>query len=141
MEVDPKVLDKMFRFAGLNKAKLHEALIHMGPKMLNKPWDKKWSKERPTTGYCYVVSEFVFHYLAPPGCKVMRLYVPETDIKHWFIQWPDETIVDLTMDQFDNVPDYSKAKGAGFLTKEPSKRAKVLAELLGYSDEDLDGQN
>jgi hypothetical protein len=43
---------------------------------------------------------------------------------------PITLIIDPTVRQFRTVPDYTKAKGCGFLTKKPSKRAKALMETL-----------
>lgn len=144
MLVDLKMLDRAFKYVSdpnpkrsLTREKLHTALIKMGPKDLKVPFKKTWSENNPTTGFCYVVSEFVYHYLAPTGSKVMRVFVSETKNNHYFIQWPDGTVIDFTVDQFKNLPPYAKAKGCAFQTPSPSKRTKELAELLGYDDEDI----
>lgn len=39
---------------------------------------------------------------------------------------PDGRVIDPTVDQFDEKPDHNLAKGKGFLTKKPSKRAAAL---------------
>jgi hypothetical protein len=48
------------------------------------------------------------------------------------VETPDGTILDGTSDQFlgEKIP-YLKGKGGGFLTKEPSERALILAKHLG----------
>lgn len=38
--------------------------------------------------------------------------------------------LDPTVSQFKNLPDYSKGRGRGFLTKRPSKRARILMDLM-----------
>lgn len=143
--VTPELVDANFRFIGFipkKQTKFYEALVTLGNKHLKKPWKQKWSKKNPTEGYCYIVSEVVYHYIAPKGCKVMRLYIPGegtgTGGNHYFLQWPDGTVVDLTVGQYETVPDYSKAKGCAFQTKDPSNAAVELAGLLGYSEDDLD---
>jgi hypothetical protein len=46
---------------------------------------------------------------------------------HWFLQHKNGTILDPTVQQFKTfLPDYSAARGCGFLTTKPSKRAVVL---------------
>lgn len=109
---------------------LHEALRKMGKKHLKKIYRERWTPERPTTGYCYVVAEVVYHYLAPKGSRpyVIRMSDRET---HWFVRLPDNEIVDLTADQFDEAVPYDKGKPHGFMTKTISKRGKMLASLLG----------
>lgn len=49
---------------------------------------------------------------------------------HWFLKHTSGMILDLTVSQFKTKPDYSKAVGTGFLTKEPSLRAWNLMERL-----------
>ena len=86
--------------------------------------------ERPTTGYCYVVAEVIYHRIAPEGYVP---YVMKTgdNYTHWFLKNSDGEIIDLTADQFDKPLDYSEGRPQNFLTRELSKRGKILAELLG----------
>jgi hypothetical protein len=49
---------------------------------------------------------------------------------HWFLKHSSGKILDATSDQFATAVPYEKAKGRGFLTKEPSKRAKTLMSRL-----------
>jgi hypothetical protein len=49
---------------------------------------------------------------------------------HWFLKHSNGMILDATVKQFNNLPDYKKAKGCGFLTRKPSKRAKQLMKEL-----------
>ncbi len=81
-------------------------------------------------GNCYVASEALYHLLGGKASgwtpMVMRT---ETDT-HWFLKHTDGLIVDPTVGQFDAIPDYSLARGCGFLTKNPSKRAAELMERV-----------
>ena len=64
----------MFRLAGIEKEKLHEALIKMGKKHLKtKAMKDNWSEDNPTKNYCYVIAEFVYYYLSPKGSKPFKL--------------------------------------------------------------------
>jgi hypothetical protein len=83
-------------------------------------------------GNCYVTSEALFHLIGgkKAGWKPMRM-AHENDT-HWFLKHESGIILDATVLQFKTVPDYSKARGGGFLTKQPSKRAKKLMEVLVF---------
>jgi len=136
MKISEDKLQSMFKVAGIEKKVLHDALLKMGRKELKtKLMRDAWSEENPTKNYCYVVSEMVFYFLAPPGSKPYKLAgIPGDDGLHRFIRWPDGTIVDLTVDQFPNYEDvnYENGKVCYFMqtgVKGPSKRARLLAEL------------
>jgi hypothetical protein len=49
---------------------------------------------------------------------------------HWFLRHDNGTILDATVSQFRTAPDYTKARGCGFLTKQPSRRAAALLRTL-----------
>ena len=136
MKISEEKLQSMFNVAGIEKKVLHDALLKMGTKQLKtKQMRDAWSEDNPTKNYCYVVSEMVFYYLAPPGSKPYKLpNIPGDDGLHRFLKWPDGTIVDLTVDQFPNYEDvnYENGKVCYFMqtgVKGPSKRARLLAEL------------
>ena len=136
MKIGNEKLKSMFKVEGIKKSVLHKALLQMGTKQLKtKQMRDAWSEDNPTKNYCYVVSEMVFYYLAPPGSKPYKLpNIPGDDGLHRFLKWPDGTIVDLTVDQFPNYEDvnYENGKVCYFMqtgVKGPSKRARLLAEL------------
>lgn len=116
----------------IDRRKLHDALLVMGRKHLQPAYKDQWTPERPITGYCYVVAEVVYHYLAPEGCRpyVMKTSDSET---HWFLRCADGKVIDLTDDQFDEPVDYTQGKPQNFMTKEISNRGKILADLLGLT--------
>jgi hypothetical protein len=69
------------------------------------------------------------------GWTPMRMRT-ETDT-HWFLKHSDGLIVDPTVGQFDSIPDYSLARGSGFLTKQPSRRAAILmARIMENTNDD-----
>lgn len=49
---------------------------------------------------------------------------------HWFLQHRSGLVLDVTAKQFKRPPNYSLARGRGFLTKEPSARARSLMSFL-----------
>jgi hypothetical protein len=82
-----------------------------------------------------VTSEACFHLLGgkASGWKPMRVR-HEGDI-HWFlakrlIPGGPLFVLDLTRSQFKKMPPYHKARGAGFLTKAPSKRAREMMRTM-----------
>jgi hypothetical protein len=82
----------------------------------------------PLTGHCYVASEVAYHLFAKDlGYKpyVMRI---DGDT-HWFLKKGGE-ILDLTQEQFSVKPQYESGRATGFLTKQPSRRAKEILSWL-----------
>ena len=119
------VLEDLMR----DRRKLHDALRRMGRTHLRPQYKDRWSPERPTTGYCYVVAEVVYHYLAPKGYRPYVMNTGAND-KHWFLKSPDGRVIDITDDQFDYELDYSQGKPQNFMTREISERGRILADLL-----------
>ncbi len=113
----------------IDRKKLHDALRRMGKKYLKPQYKDQWTPERPTTGYCYVVAEVVYHYLAPKGSRPYVMKTSENET-HWFIKDREGRVIDLTADQFDEPVDYTKGKPQNFQTRDISKRGKMLAQLL-----------
>lgn len=137
MKVDVSVLNGMFDFAGIDKEKLYDALRKMGTKQLKKEMRAEWKETNPTRCFCYVVSEFVYWYVAPVGTKACSVSIKDDPWIHRYLRWPDGTVVDLTAEQFDNYENvnYENGRNRMFLQtgcKGPSKRARLLAELMGF---------
>lgn len=79
-------------------------------------------KGRPwPTGHCYIASEAYYHLV--PGCKAF--HVKHEGSVHWFLR-KDSQVIDLTDDQFTTSVPYELGVPCGFLTKEPSKRARTV---------------
>lgn len=113
--IDDNELNKMFNLSGIDKTKLHESLCKLGaPK---KRCKDIWTPERPTTGYCYVVTEVLSYDMKKRGVphKTFRLDLGGGE-SHWFIRLGtegDDEIIDLTADQIDDRYSYKKAKPRG----------------------------
>jgi len=151
-------LKRMFELVGLSQDELHSALRSLGPKISYAP--KRWTPERPTIGCCAVVSSTVYcYYKLVEG--VIPIYLKTETGSHWFLGFPpdkvrdlrkdnrkyvvanirlgkgkhaDYVIVDLTADQVDDYPDYSRGVRRAFQFASPSLpsiRAQKLAGALG----------
>jgi hypothetical protein len=82
-------------------------------------------------GNCYVTSEAVWHLLGGKKSGWKPMVMKHEGDTHWFLQHVKTgTILDITAKQFKRKPLYSQARGCGFLTTKPSKRAKALIPTL-----------
>jgi hypothetical protein len=84
-------------------------------------------------GNCYVTSEALYHLLGGKRAGWTAQYMKtKATGNHWFLKHKSGLILDATRKQFPKgiVPDYTKARGIGFLTAKPSKKAKLLMEDL-----------
>jgi hypothetical protein len=90
--------------------------------------------QHPMQGHCYVASEAIYHILggSSSGLKPTRMRFG-TDV-HWWLVDSDGNVVDATFDQFNEPVPYEQGRAGGFLTREPSKRAKVLIERVHALD-------
>jgi len=96
-----------------------------------------YKKCRPTLdvtwGHCYVASEAAYYLLGGKE-NGWKPFCMEVDLDtHWFLKHSSGFILDITKSQFCYKLDYSEARGKGFLTKEPSKRAKKLLQKIAES--------
>ena len=111
----------------IDKVQLDNALKNLGSRYLKEPFRSRWTEEYPTTGYCYFVSEVICRYCCPE-CKSYYL-IDDDNEKHWYVKTPTGEIIDLTADQYDEKPDYSKGKRKSF--RKESNTCKELATQLG----------
>lgn len=131
MKIPLAVSLAMFKHAKVDRDDLHLALQHMAPHYLKGEYLKAWSDGNPTRFFDYVVTEWLVHFRAPVGSFAFRVPVPGQDAKHYFMRWPDGTIVDLTAEQFTEweLVDYAESKKAS-MPASPTYRAKVLDTLM-----------
>lgn len=81
--------------------------------------------EPASAGHCYIACEALYHLGARKADyrpAVMR--VPSGT--HWFLIDAGGHVLDPTADQFEGPVDYTTGRRCGFLTSEPSKRARIL---------------
>lgn len=92
---------------------------------LRKP--KYKGHENNLAGHCYVASEALWHMLGGPESGWVPQTIRHENDTHWYLKHKDTgKILDVTAGQFKTKVPYDKGRGCGFLTKEPSKRAKEL---------------
>lgn len=99
---------------------------HLTDDLRKAPWKGNINK---FAGHCYVASEALQFLLGKENYKPMT--VKHEGVTHWFLQNRiTKEILDPTVEQFETVPDYTKAVGRGFLTKKPCKRTQILLERI-----------
>jgi len=99
--------------------------------LLSKKYRKlKTEKDDSSFGHCYIATEAAYHLIGKKlGYRPMVMRVEGGKYTHWFLQNENGNVMDPTIDQYlGKTPKYSNAKGCGFLTKKPSKRAQILID-------------
>lgn len=117
---------------------VNEKLIELGGNMLKPHYKKQWTADNPTFGYCYIVSEAIYHY-GDSEYEPYCINYGEGIGTHWFlIDKHSGEIIDFTQDQFPFKVDHSIGRRQAFLkggTKTSrgwiSKRGKQMAIHLG----------
>lgn len=98
---------------------------NLTPDLLKSRYRNQTPSQHPHTGHCYVATEVLYHLWGKHhGAKPMRMKVG--DDVHWWLQHPTLGVIDPTAAQFPFPVEYEKGRGGGFLTREPSARARVL---------------
>ncbi|MBD7912935.1 hypothetical protein [Clostridium cibarium] len=123
----------------LTQSFINTKLKENGGKLLNNRWRKYWTPNTPTTGYCYIISEAIYHYYADINYTPMYIPLPHNKGTHWFLKNKQTgTILDFTANQFDKPIDYTLGIGCGFMKGSIrtskgyiSKRGHEIAKLLG----------
>lgn len=103
---------------------------HLTPDLL-KPQYR--GSEIPYYGHCYVASEALYHALGGEDSGWVPARARDGNgIVHWWLE-KDDQILDVTREQYDArdlEPPYAQGRRAGFLTKQPSRRARTLLDRL-----------
>jgi hypothetical protein len=105
--------------------------------LLSPYWRKQNEKYNvPAVGFCYIGAESAYHLLGgkADGWKPFYAVYFEEGVRctHWWIV-RQSSIVDPTSKQytdFKETPPYHLGRCGGFLTKQPSKRAQVLIDMV-----------
>lgn len=97
----------------------------------------KLKKQSHTEGHCYAASEALYHLLGGKNAGYIPAVASFSEngekFTHWWIRNTEGTIFDPTASQFTEIgqqPPYHLGKGAGFLTKLPSKRASQIIDRV-----------
>jgi len=84
-------------------------------------------------GHCYVASEAAYHALGGKRAGWTPQFIRHEGEPHWFLKHVSGTVLDITRSQFRTMPRYCEARGKGFLTAAPSKRARVVLDSLNLN--------
>jgi hypothetical protein len=107
----------------------------MTPDLLKPEWRGGLT---PTAGHCYAASEALFHALGKQEAGWKSLSMKVGEATHWCLLHVESgVLLDPTWDQFGKIAPYEQAKGTGFLTRAPSKRAQEMMRRAGWSPECL----
>lgn len=107
----------------------------LSPDLL-KPEYREANKSNPMFGHCYVASEALFHALG--GFSMSWRPVRARDLEgivHWWLEDEAGGILDPTADQYlsqNKEPPYAQGRKAGYLTRDPSKRSRVLLDRIFF---------
>lgn len=114
------------------KAIIEKILTNLTPDLLAKGYE--YDIRNPTKNFCYVASEALYHLKAKElGYFPVRARDTLGKV-HWWLENKEYDILDITWQQYqlENLfPPYRDGKRGGFLTKNPSKRCKILMERVG----------
>jgi hypothetical protein len=89
----------------------------------------KTVKDDLTFGHCYIATEAAYHLYGKSRNYKPHVMRYNKNITHWFLKDDKGNIIDVTLDQYlGEIPKYQKAKGCGFLTNKPSKRAQIIID-------------
>jgi hypothetical protein len=116
----------------MKPAKLIKAIQSaLTPELLQPIWRKLATNK--LSGHCYAASEALYHLWGKEnGFKPHRIEVEDPVlgwVGHWYLA-KGKRVLDITAKQFNFKIDYSEGRGCGFLTKQPSKRARAIMEIL-----------
>ena len=81
-------------------------------------------------GHCYIASEALYYLLGGKDSGYVPQVITVNNGTHWFLKNKQNDILDPTFDQFNFKINYSKSRGCGFLTKQPSKRTQQLLNKI-----------
>jgi hypothetical protein len=84
----------------------------------------------PYKGHCYVATESLFYLMGGPRSGATPMNVQHEGDQHWYLKLKDGRVKDLTSKQFRTPVPYDKARGRGFLTNVPSKRAAEVIDRV-----------
>lgn len=88
----------------------------------------------PLTGHCYVACEALYSLLGGEAAGYTPMCQKHEGGPHWWLRGPSGEVIDPTAAQFSSLVPYELGRGKGFLTREPSRRARVV---IGRIEEHL----
>ena len=128
----------------ITREKIEQTLKEIGPNLLKPKYRKEWSKDNPTYGYCYIVSEVLYHYVYENVVPCVINY-GEGIGTHWFVKDRDTgKVFDFTEKQFNFSVEHEVGLPKGFMKGKYktnkgyiSQRGYQLAQHLGLIKEEI----
>jgi hypothetical protein len=80
---------------------------------------------------CYPSAEVVYHAGGGKRAGLTPMQQRHEGASHWWVRGPDGEVYDPAAAQFRTRVPYEEGRGRGFLTKRPSRRARVLGRMAG----------
>jgi hypothetical protein len=114
-------------------AQITEAL---SPDLLKLKYRFMHDPANPTAGHCYHAAEALWHLLGGEDSDWKPQVHREDDgVTHWWLRHASGAIADPTAAQYQNDPlpyERGLGKGCGFMTREPSRPARILIERVTF---------
>lgn len=136
MEIFQKAKVGDTTWAWMNKKILRKRIQKaLTPDLLKKDQVFMLTGIHPTEGHCAVAAEAAYHLLGGREAGWMPIVLPRKVLgnnTHWWIRHKDTgEIFDPTSEQFgdDEIP-YKLGRPCGFMTKHPSRRAKIVIDRV-----------
>lgn len=103
--------------------------------------NNKYPQDNPYRGKCYISSEALFFKFKNDDVSLKSMNMIHEGESHWFLSSDQHGIIDLTVMQYEVTPDYSLAKGKGFLPTKAgiSKRSLIFHKRVMEEYKRLNG--
>lgn len=100
------------------------------PDLLSKRYQ---AEQHPLGGHCYVAAEALYHAMGGKEAGLVAYVASVDNTTHWWIQ-KGQRRYDPTKLQYTDLglePPYHLGRPCGFLTRQPSKRAREVLRRAG----------
>lgn len=107
----------------------------LSPELLLPKFRKMCPPDNKMWGHCYAATEALFHMLGGKEAGWVPVRAKDDDgIVHWWIENRQTgRRLDPTAEQYTSQgkePPYAQGRAAGFLTRQPSKRAQQIIDMV-----------
>lgn len=103
---------------------------HLSPDLLKREYVDK-NINNVLYGHCYVATETYYHLMSDAKSDYKPCILKVNNVNHWYLKnIKSGDIIDITKNQFNHNINYDNGRFCGFLTKEPSKRSKILIDRI-----------
>lgn len=111
----------------VNRMAMERVTAALTPDLLREPYRSRVAAgAHPLTGHCYIASEALYHLLGGKDAGLKAMSIQHEGGPHWWLRTRDGLDLDPTAAQFSAPVPYALGVGRGLLTREPSKRARIV---------------